>query len=69
MSRGRQTFKQADMTKAVKAAVRAGLTVGRVEISPDGRIVVIAGAPGLEQDGADLDRELADFEARHHGQG
>jgi hypothetical protein len=69
MSRGPQTFKQGDVTKAIKAAVKAGLPVARVEVSPDGRIVVIAGKPeqgqnsGTEAD--DLDRELAEFEARH----
>jgi hypothetical protein len=45
MSRGPQNFKQADVVKAIKAAQKAGLPVARVEISPDGRIVVIAGRP------------------------
>jgi hypothetical protein len=75
MSRARQHFRQGDLVKAVKAAVQAGLTVGRVEISADGRIVIVAGKPG--QDAAtgevntassladDLDQELAEFEASH----
>ncbi|RXG84284.1 hypothetical protein [Bradyrhizobium vignae] len=66
MSRGRQLFRQADVTKAIKAAVAAGLPVARVEIE-GGRIIVIAGRP--EQDAGtaepDLDQELADFEASH----
>ena len=49
MSRGHQTFRQSDVTKAVKAVVAAGVAVGRVEISP-GKIVVIAGGPHLDQD-------------------
>ena len=49
MSRGAQTFKQGDVTKAIKAAVQAGLPVARVEVSPDGRIIVIAGRPEQEQ--------------------
>jgi hypothetical protein len=68
MSRARQTFKQGDVTKAVKAMVAAGLSVGRVEISPEGRIIVIAGRQDQGQNSgttAELDRELADFEARH----
>jgi hypothetical protein len=73
MSRGPQSFKQGDVTKAIKAAMAAGLPVGRVEISPDGRIILVADKPEPEQnsgvisDGDDLDRELADFEARHAG--
>lgn len=39
MSRGRQNFKQGDVTKAIKAAVKAGARVARVEIV-EGRIIV-----------------------------
>lgn len=39
MSRGPRTFKQGDVTKAIKAAVKAGARVARVEIV-DGRIIV-----------------------------
>jgi hypothetical protein len=49
MSRTAQRFRQSDLAKAIKAAVQAGLTVGRVEISPDGKIAVIAGKPGQEE--------------------
>ncbi|MBR1233664.1 hypothetical protein [Bradyrhizobium sp. AUGA SZCCT0182] len=42
MSRGAQTFKQGDVTKAVKGAVNAGLEVQRVEIDQAGKIVVFA---------------------------
>jgi hypothetical protein len=40
MSRGAQTFKQGDVTKALKGAERAGLKVQRAEIAADGRIVL-----------------------------
>ncbi len=33
-------FKQVDVTRALKGAVAAGVEVGRVEIEPDGKIVV-----------------------------
>lgn len=47
MSRGVQTFRQGDVTKAIKATVVAGLTVQRVEIDRDGKIVVIIGTAEL----------------------
>ncbi|MET4847183.1 hypothetical protein [Bradyrhizobium japonicum] len=43
MSRGAQTFKQGDVTKALKGAVKAGLSVQRVEIDKDGKIILITG--------------------------
>jgi hypothetical protein len=49
MARGAQTFRQADITRAIKAAVRAGVPVARVEVSPEGRIIVIAGKPREEE--------------------
>jgi hypothetical protein len=45
MSRGAQTFKQGDLTKAAKGVAKAGLPVQRVEIDRDGKIVVIVGKP------------------------
>jgi hypothetical protein len=51
MSRGTCTFKQTDVTKAVKAVVAAGVEVARVEVDKDGRIVVIAGKPIAASDG------------------
>jgi hypothetical protein len=45
MSRGQQTFKQSDVTKALKAAVNAGMSVKRVEIERNGKIVVITDEP------------------------
>ncbi|MDI3561280.1 hypothetical protein [Bradyrhizobium sp. Arg816] len=50
MSRGRQHFRQSDLAKAIKAVVAAGLPVARVEVSPEGRLIVIAGKPGEGQD-------------------
>ena len=51
MSRGQQPFKQSDVTKAIKATVKAGIAVGRVEIDKNGKIVVVAATP------QDADRE------------
>jgi hypothetical protein len=55
MARGQCTFKQGDVTKAVKAVVAAGVAVARVEVDKDGRIVVIAGK-SVPDDGASSDR-------------
>ena len=45
MSRCLQKFKQSDVTKALKAFVKAGIAVGRVEIDKDGKIVIVTGQP------------------------
>jgi len=67
MARGPLTFKQRDVTAAVKAVIAAGADVSRVEVGKDGKIVVVTQMPSATpQD--DLDRELKEFEARH-GQG
>ena len=41
MSRCQQTFKQRDVTKAIKAAVKAGIAVERVEIDKNGKIIIV----------------------------
>ena len=43
MSRDQQIFKQADVTRALKGTLNAGLPVQRVEIDREGKIVVITG--------------------------
>lgn len=37
-------FKEADLTRAFKAVGKAGIKDVRVEIDPDGRLVIITGA-------------------------
>jgi hypothetical protein len=59
MPRGQCTFRQGDVTKAVKAVVAAGVHVARVEVDRAGRIVVIAGEPApaeQAQEGNEWDR-------------
>lgn len=46
----RATFTQAELTRAIKAAKSAGMTVTRCEISPDGRIVLSEVAEAPEED-------------------
>ncbi|WP_038953943.1 hypothetical protein [Bradyrhizobium japonicum] len=45
MSRGTHSFKQGDLTKALKGMVKAGVPLARVEIGVDGKIVLFAGQP------------------------
>ena len=45
MSRVPSTFRQADVTKAVKAVVAAGVDIARVEIDAAGKIVIVTGKP------------------------
>lgn len=61
MSRGPATFRQRDMTAAIRAVRAAGVSVARVEVDRDGKIIVIPGKPGhlIEQpDLAAADIEL-----------
>jgi hypothetical protein len=45
MSRIPSTFRQADVTKAVKAVVAAGVDIARIEIDAAGKIVIVTGKP------------------------
>jgi predicted aspartyl protease len=56
MSRGQQTFKQSDVTKALKATVKAGIAVGRVEIDKNGKIVIVTARLEDAANGATLGR-------------
>ena len=46
MSRTPAAFKQRDVKAAIKAAVDAGVSVARIEVDREGRIIIIAGKPG-----------------------
>jgi hypothetical protein len=45
MSRKASTFRQTDITRAVKAVVAAGVEVARIKIAKDGSIEIDAGKP------------------------
>jgi hypothetical protein len=50
MPRRPSTFKQRDVTRAVKAVTAAGVDIGRIEIDTTGKIVIVPGKP--EEGGA-----------------
>jgi len=54
MSRGPNSFKQGDVTRAVRAVRAAGVPVVRVEVERDRKIVVIVGEA---EKNASADRE------------
>jgi hypothetical protein len=49
MGHGRCTFKEVDLTRALRAAKKAGAQVARAEVARDGKIVLV-----LEKDGEAL---------------
>jgi hypothetical protein len=53
MSRRAQPFTQFDVTRAAKGAVKAGLTVQRVEIDREGKIILFTGKQPKRPDDED----------------
>jgi hypothetical protein len=66
MARGRCTFRQTDLTRAIKAAVAAGFPKARAEIEPSGKIVIVFGE--LDEPVAEQQPPLDAWRAKH-GQG
>lgn len=46
MARGRCTFRQSDLVRALKATRAAGMGDARVEVRSDGTIIVVPGGGG-----------------------
>ena len=65
MPRGGAKFRQSDVTRALRAALAAGMDIARLEIDNTGKIVIVPTAAPAAGPTEDLDRELAEFEARH----
>jgi hypothetical protein len=60
MSKGMQIFKQTDLLRAIRTSQKAGLSIARVEIDRDGKIVVVVGdGKKAENTATELDRWLA----------
>lgn len=43
MPRRPATFRQTDIARAIRGAEAAGVEVARIEVAPDGRIVIVTG--------------------------
>ena len=68
MARAPSTFRQHDVTRALKAVAAAGVGIARVEIDKAGKITIITATAPVAGSNDDLDLELQQWEARH-GQG
>jgi hypothetical protein len=61
MSR-RTAFRQADVSRAVKGATSAGVTISRIEIDAAGKIVIVAGVSAESK----VDDDYAAWKAGRH---
>jgi hypothetical protein len=65
MGHGPAAFKESDVVRAVKALVKAGQSIARIEFNRDGGFTVMVGQPG-EQEAAKLnDNEVEDWITKH----
>jgi hypothetical protein len=56
MARAPAIFRQGDVTRAVRAVVAAGQAVARVEIDPDGKIVIVTTGEAKRREDNSWDR-------------
>jgi len=57
MMRAPSIFKQQDITKAIRGAIKAGVNIARIEIAKDGGIVIIPAGEAAVQAEAGEDNE------------
>jgi hypothetical protein len=66
MSRGPTTFRQSDLTRAIRGARNAGVQVSRAEIGKDGKIIIVVGEASNVSSNAQLtpDDELERWKSK-----
>jgi hypothetical protein len=65
MARSPSTFRQQDVTRAVKAVAAAGVGIARVEIDSAGKIIIVSSEGVAAEPQSELDKELKEWETRH----
>lgn len=56
MARAPSTFRQQDVTRAVKAVTAAGVNIARVEIDKSGKIVIVTADEAPSREGNEWDK-------------
>jgi hypothetical protein len=56
MTRAPATFRKADLRRAVEAVTAAGQIVTRVEVDPNGKIVIVIAGELERREGSEWDR-------------
>ena len=56
MARSPATFRKADLRRAVEAVTAAGQVIARVELDPNGRIVIVTTGELERKEGNEWDR-------------
>jgi hypothetical protein len=56
MARSPATFRKADLRRAVEAVTAAGQVIARVEVDPNGRIVIVTTGELERKEGNEWDR-------------
>jgi hypothetical protein len=67
VSRGQHAFRERDLTRAVRAVLKAGVCVRAATVDAEGKISVIIGQDEAEMPASELDRWLGNRGRRHAG--
>lgn len=61
------TFRQRDVSRAIRAVLATGVGVARVDIGADGKISIHTGSPvsARQAEEDELDRELEEWKKKH----